>query len=166
MLCSNCKNNRANFHYKYNDGSGMVEIHLCEDCAKKLGYIAADSITNDFADMLSNFFTFPAVKSNVISLKQCKSCGETYDEFKKTGKLGCPDCYENFSDTLDSVLGNIQTSLSHKGKIPGDKGEEIAKTRKIKSLKEELQKCILEEKYEKAAQIRDVIKNLENGGDE
>lgn len=166
MLCSNCKKNTANFYYKYKHGNEAVELHLCEECAKKLGYIANDSITSEFTDMLSNFFTFPAVKSNVTLGKRCEQCGETYEAFKKTGKLGCPDCYEVFSDTLETLLGNIQSSTSHKGKIPGDKGEAIAKAKKINSLKDELKKCILEEKYEKAAELRDKIKSLENGGDE
>lgn len=166
MLCSNCKKNTANFYYKYKHGNETVELHLCEECAKKMGYITNDSITSDFSDILSNFFTFPVVKSNVISGVKCEKCGETYEEFKKTGKLGCPGCYEVFSDTLDSVIGNIQSSTSHKGKIPGDKGEEIAKSKKINALKQELQRCILDEKYEKAAELRDVIKSLENGGEE
>ena len=166
MLCSNCKKNTANFYYKYKHGSETVELHLCEQCAKKLGYIANDSHSIDFNDMLSNFFTFPVVKTKTVPTVKCTSCGETYDEFKKTGKLGCPDCYGVFSDTLETVLGNIQSSLLHKGKIPGDRGEEIAKTKKINSLKDELKKCILEEKYEKAAELRDIIKKMESGGDE
>lgn len=163
MLCSNCKKNTANFYYKYKHGNEAVELHLCEDCAKKLGYIKNESHSIDFTDMLSNFFTFPVVKS--VPIIKCEKCGETYEEFRKNGKLGCEKCYETFSDTLETLLGNIQTSLSHKGKIPGERGEEIAKTKKINSLKDELKKCILEEKYEKAAKLRDVIKNLENGGE-
>ncbi len=166
MLCSNCKKNTANFYYKYKHGNETVELHLCEECAKKLGYIGSDSHSIDFTDMLSNFFTFPALKTKAVPIIKCEKCGETYEEFKKTGKLGCEKCYETFNDTLDSVLGNIQTSLSHKGKIPGDRGEEIAKTKKINSLKDELRKCILEEKYEKAAELRDIIKKMESGGDE
>ena len=166
MLCSNCKKNTANFYYKYKHGNETVELHLCEECAKKLGYITNDIMQNDFHDMLSNFFTFPVVKTKTVPTIKCEKCGETYEEFKKTGKLGCPECYGVFSDTLDSVLGNIQSSLSHKGKIPGDRGEEIAKTKKINSLKDELRKCILEEKYEKAAELRDIIKKIESGGDE
>ncbi len=161
MLCSNCKKNPANFHYKYNHNGETAEINLCTECAKKLGYLSNDSFSFELNDMLTNFFTFPAIKTKTAHEVYCKTCGESYEEFRKTGKFGCPDCYGAFSDSLDLVLGNIQSSLTHKGKIPGDRGEEIMKSKKIAELKKKLQQCILDEKYEKAAELRDEIKSLE-----
>ena len=39
MLCSNCGIKDANFHYKHISGGQQVELHLCSECAKELGYI-------------------------------------------------------------------------------------------------------------------------------
>ena len=61
-----------------------------------------------FSNFLGDFFddydeqllpSFMKEKSN-----QCTNCGELYDDFIKTGLLGCPECYDMFSDRLDSVL--------------------------------------------------------------
>jgi len=91
----------------------------------------------------------------------CSNCGLTYDEFKKTGKLGCSDCYEQFKVVLDPRIKSLQVGVKHVGKIPNMKGKELIRRRKLKTLKEEMQKLIVTEEYERAAIVRDEIKKLE-----
>jgi protein arginine kinase activator len=92
----------------------------------------------------------------------CKNCGATYSEFKKYGLLGCSECYESFSPTINPVIKRVQGNVEHTGKIPKKMGKEIMEKRRLSKLKEDLQKAIANEEYEKAAEIRDAIKSLQN----
>lgn len=46
-------------------------------------------------------------------------CGTRYADFKKTGRFGCPDCYQTFSSQVAVLLPRIHAGKSrHKGKSP------------------------------------------------
>jgi protein arginine kinase activator len=99
--------------------------------------------------------------NNNINEIICSNCGLTYDEFKKSGKLGCSDCYEEFKVVLDPRIKSLQPGVKHIGKVPNMKGKELIRRRKLKNLKEEMQRLIVNEEYERAAIVRDEIKELE-----
>ena len=130
----------------------------------------------NLSSFLSEFFenaedTFLPELTKVNEL-HCDQCGMTYDEFTHTGKFGCANCYDIFSNKIDPILKNIHASNRHvgrKGKIATTKlnKEELQKektqhtTSNIEQLKEKLKQAIKEERYEDAAKIRDEIKKLE-----
>ncbi|MFA5881294.1 MAG: UvrB/UvrC motif-containing protein, partial [Eubacteriales bacterium] len=76
--------------------------------------------------------------------------------------LGCPTCYDVFENKLDPVLRRIHGNPRHTGKIPKRTGGTIELRREIEELKRELQAAITSEEYEKAAEVRDKIRGLEN----
>ncbi|SFU47700.1 Protein-arginine kinase activator protein McsA [Clostridium sp. DSM 8431] len=138
---------------------------LCEECARQ---VSSAPLNVNF-DKNSNS-AFPAnIASNLlggildgISKDSkieviCKNCGLKYSEYKNTGKLGCSECYESFSDLLILDIKESQQSIEHVGKIPVRAEGQVFRIKQIKKLKEELQKAILEEEYEKAAILRDKI---------
>ncbi|MDT8715785.1 UvrB/UvrC motif-containing protein [Clostridium sp. 19966] len=167
MFCDRCKKNNATVHVVKIVNGVKEELNLCEDCAREAnGY--------EFGDLtpFANSFSFQNVFSGLIDYMNqssqnsrqvemtCPHCGTTYGEFKKKGLMGCDKCYEYFSSTLIPVIKSVQGSLEHVGKMPSKAGENIAGKRKLIKLKEELQKAILLEEYEKAAAIRDQIKEF------
>ena len=160
MLCSHCNKKEANFHYKQIENGVARELFLCSDCARELGYM---SESFGFENILSDFLSFPVHKAVNSIKKACPSCKTSYDEFKKTGLLGCDKCYESFED-IDSILSRIQPSVTHKGKIAGAKGEMMSKKNELKELKEKLSKAIMDERYEEAIVLRDRIKEMESEG--
>jgi len=85
----------------------------------------------------------------------------TFDEFRKAGRFGCAMCYSSFSEKLYPIFRRIHGNTKHVGKIPTKMGEDIAIKREIDRLKIELNVAIKNEEYEKAAQIRDRIRELE-----
>jgi protein arginine kinase activator len=92
---------------------------------------------------------------------ECLVCGQTYDAFKRSGRLGCANCYDAFRTDLEQVFRSIQGSTRHEGKFP-QKVEGALKTqRSLSRLKLLLAKAIEEEKFEEAAKLRDAIKELE-----
>ena len=92
--------------------------------------------------------------------KRCPGCGRTYAAFKKTGKLGCSQCYDVFSDQLEQVLRSIHGDTRHKGKMPERFDARIDHGRRIVELQNELGRVIELEQYERAAEIRDEIAEL------
>lgn len=185
MKCDNCKKREANVQYSENINGVKKELHLCEECSKKLGitdqmnfHIGLDfpsifgGIFEDFADFAEPSFT-PLL--NEIRDVKCETCGISFDDIVNTGRLGCPDCYETFESRLDQILKRMQGSNRHVGRLGKvtenkinvdqqnklDKHEkEIKAETEIEKLEKDLKLAIKEERYEDAAKIRDEIKKL------
>jgi len=168
VLCERCKKNEAKVHIIKIINGEKTETLLCEKCAKELTDISFDThFSTDnklsFQNILSGFFeTLDRSNKNQKIEVVCKSCGLTYSEFKKNGKLGCSNCYESFQDLLKSRIKRIQGDTEHIGKIPKRESKEVIQRKRINKLKEELQQAIIKEEYEEAAVIRDKIKLLES----
>jgi protein arginine kinase activator len=167
MVCEMCKQNEATVHIVKIVNGFKQELNICEKCAQAS---QKNQIGSNFK--LENNFTFQSLLSGLVdylnqsceSTKEkniCEICGTTYAEFKETGLVGCNNCYQEFKDTLNPVIQRVQKNTEHVGKIPVRCGEDIIEKRKIGHLKEELQKAISSEEYEKAAQIRDMIKDIQ-----
>lgn len=85
------------------------------------------------------------------------------NEFSNNGKIGCHDCYDAFFDNLMPVVKRIHGNSRHVGKIPNRGGGELRIKSEIEKLKSELNTAIKEQEFEHAAELRDKIKDLENG---
>ena len=188
MLCDNCKKKEANVSYRENINGRKKEMHLCEECSKKLGIGNMNfSMPIDFSSFLGEFiedFTTPEFMPLFDEIKtiKCNNCGYTFDDIANTGKLGCEDCYETFETRIDPILKRIQGSNRHSGRIGKDIDNKISEKlngkensnknekgkdegnkdeSKLEKLQEDLKQAIKEERYEDAAKLRDEIKKLE-----
>lgn len=165
MLCEKCKKNEVKIHLIKLINGERTETWLCEVCAKEISEISFRSSLSplegaSYQNILNGYFEVLNNKEKIEII--CKSCGLTYSQFRKSGQLGCGSCYDSFSEFLRPMIKRIHGDLEHIGKIPNKAGNEFIEIKRIKRLKEELQKCISAEEYEKAAVIRDEIKTLEN----
>ena len=161
MLCTNCNSREASFHYKQIMGGKKTEHHLCKACANELGYIGQNDSIFDIGSILNDFISVPAAHISSKNVARCPVCNTTYDEFRRSGLLGCGKCYESFASVIESTLARIQPSTVHKGSLMGEAGEKIQKENELSELKAELKKAIIEERYEDAAILRDKIKKAE-----
>lgn len=171
MLCEKCKKNEAKVNLITVINKEKHEIWLCENCAKDISNVPfLSSIGQNgelpFQGMLTEILSSVGSKvngNNTSNVNEiiCPNCGLTYDEFKKTGRLGCSDCYVAFKVVLEPRIKSLQVGVKHIGKIPHMKGQEIIRRRKLNDLKSEMQKLIVTEEYERAAVVRDEIKKLE-----
>lgn len=122
MKCSNCKQNDATVKYLQIINGEKTELFLCENCAEEFGIDNLDiTIPMDFSSFISDFFDNFNEQELLSALteskvQKCRNCGLSYDEFVKTGKLGCVDCYDVFKDRIDLITKNIQGSSEHKGR--------------------------------------------------
>lgn len=167
MLCEKCNKNEAKIHLIKLVNAEKSEIWLCENCAKDMSDIPlVASLGNmdklSFQNILGGLFdSVDKNKEKKIEII-CKNCGLTYSQFKASGQLGCSCCYESFIDSLKPMIKRVHGDVEHIGKIPQRVGAELIEKKKLTKLKLELQKAILEEEYERAAVIRDKIKEIES----
>jgi len=97
-------------------------------------------------------------------ITSCQNCGQTYGEFKKSGKLGCAACYTAFRGHISQALKNIHGTGDYKGKIPhgqGDKYSDMIIKRELAENRRLLKKAVEAEQFEEAAKYRDVINGLQ-----
>lgn len=168
LLCEKCNKNQATVHFINIINGVKQEINICEKCAKEndglnlMAYKNMDSPIN-FQNLISGIMDYIGQTSNNKSYEEerCKNCGMTYTEFKKKGLMGCSSCYKEFSATVIPLIKRVQGNVEHVGKVPNKAGKGLIDRKNLMKLKEELQRSILEEEYEKAAQIRDKIKVLQ-----
>ncbi|MDB9741714.1 UvrB/UvrC motif-containing protein [Akkermansiaceae bacterium] len=95
----------------------------------------------------------------------CKSCEFTLEDFKKVGRMGCPDCYSAFSKDVYSLLPKMHVGSQHKGKKPIAMLEVLKLQSDLSDSQKELELAIKAEDFEKAASLRDIIKTLNGGGE-
>ena len=69
-----------------------------------------------------------------------------------------------FRDNLEPILRRLHGGSEHTGKVPARLADEIKTTNEIERLKAELASAVENEQYEKAAELRDRIRELENSG--
>ena len=88
-------------------------------------------------------------------------CGFSQADFKKTGRLGCSECYGTFGEGLGSLLKAMHKGTEHVGKLPERAQRTMALNQRMRALNENLQKAVADENYETAASLRDQIKRIE-----
>jgi len=176
MLCDNCKEKNATVMYTEIINGEKKEMHLCEECSHKLGI---DNISFNMPINFSSFFggllddyseeEFMPLLKTAKELK-CDNCNLTYDEFINQGKFGCEECYNTFSNKIDSLLKRLHGDSKYVGRKALNSGaknvvkdeekveKKSSKETKLEKLQNDLKKAIAEERYEDAAKIRDQIK--------
>ena len=92
----------------------------------------------------------------------CESCGTTHQEFKKGGRLGCEACYHVFRPVLDPLLDGMHAGTKHLGKVPASSVSRIKFEKSVVSLRGELSEAVEREDFEKAAELRDQLRDLES----
>lgn len=171
MSCQECNQRPATLHFTKVVNGEKAEFHLCEKCAQEkgemfmLGSGSGFSINNLLAGLLNIQPSFqgsgqdPFQQEKVL---QCEQCSLTFQQFIKVGRFGCASCYETFKDQLNPILRRLHSgNSSHSGKIPARIGGTIHLRRNIDDLKNHLKEMISKEEFERAAELRDEIRNLE-----
>ncbi|MCF6095191.1 UvrB/UvrC motif-containing protein [Microaerobacter geothermalis] len=166
MICQGCGQKPATLHFTKILNGQKTEFHLCENCAREKGELLPGG-SNGFSihNLLSGLLNFEPNPSYGEATSyhqlQCKTCGLTYSQFTKGGRFGCSDCYSYFKHQLDPLFRRIHGNTSHSGKVPARSGGAIKLKRELEKLKQELQQSIAREEFERAAQLRDRIRDLE-----
>lgn len=172
MQCDECRRRPATVHLTKIINGHKTEVRLCEQCAREKGEFAFFTVPSfSFQNLLAGLLEQEPGQGMPMALpqrgsKKCGNCGVSYSDFSQSGFLGCSECYQEFEKPLEPLLRKIQGNTRHTGKVPGRTGGAVKVRKEIESLRQELQRLIMKEEYENAAEVRDRIKGLEKKLDE
>jgi protein arginine kinase activator len=158
MQCCICKEKPATVHLTQIVGDKMQKLDMCEDCAKAKGI--NDPTSFAMADLMLGLGASQEVEQAVGLELKCPRCGFSQADFKKTGRLGCPECYKTFAEGLAGLLKTMHKGTRHVGKSPEALRQTREKADRLKTLQKKLNKAIETEDFELAAQLRDQIKTV------
>ncbi len=157
MLCCICKEKEASVHLTQIVGDKMQKVDLCEECAKTKGI--NDPAGFSLADLLLGLGASQEIDQAAGGAEvKCARCGFTQSDFKKSGRLGCPDCYETFAEALGGLLKTMHKGTRHVGKVPESFRQSRDLSDRLKLLQKRLTKAVEAEDFEEAAVLRDEIK--------
>ena len=159
MQCCVCKEKPATVHLTQIVGEKMQKLDMCEECAKAKGI--NDPTSFAMADLMLGLGAAQDIDPATAGVQlKCPRCGFSQADFKKSGRLGCTECYKTFAEGLFSLLKTMHKGTRHIGKTP----EALRKTRasgdRLKTLQTKLDKAIASEDFELCARLRDEIKEL------
>lgn len=199
MLCE-CGKHEATIHeVVITSDKRKVERHLCEFCAREQGvssdpyipidklisttnYIMGQALTEQGDEAVHEPEPEPASTRKRVkpttSPASCVGCGLSFAQFKKSGLLGCPACYQTFEDRIGPMIERAhEGGCNHVGKVPkralnsctasGDSsriesllGDVRQREQRLETLRQRLAKSIHDEEYEQAAMLRDELTRL------
>lgn len=149
MKCTNCGKNNASYHYRYNINGNITEAHLCPDCAAKMGEnveMDMDKVFNDafrdFDNMFDGFFGgFFGRRS-----------------LNPFGSFGLPTM---MMPRLAFAPAKTEEAEEKPAEKRTEVDAELSKRREVNELREQMRAAAEAEDYERAAEIRDKIKEME-----
>lgn len=169
MMCERCRDVEATIHLTEIIKDVKSEIHLCESCARDIGLNAKlSNFSLSVPEMLS-FLDINELEDDAAQAV-CRTCGLTFLDYSRDGKLGCSDCYLYLKESLRTIIAGYHGTARHLGKhplsleeIPVRSIETIPDVPRetIDTLKARLQQAVIEERYEEAAVLRDRIRDYE-----
>jgi len=159
MQCDNCGQNEAIIHLTHIEDNQVTTKHLCEECAAEKGLQPGEGSVNfPLTDFLAQVGKAPDASNN----GPCPYCGMKFEEFKKAGRLGCPQCYVSFETNLRGLLRRLHGGSQHVGKVYLPPNPSTAQQQeRLAGLRRKLSKAVEREDFERAAEIRDLIRLLE-----
>lgn len=147
MKCQNC-DNIANHHYTSNIDGAITEKHLCAECAQKLNVENNVELhrENTIEDIMNGFF------GNARFLSS-----------REGNRPVAPTFF------IPLMFVKVDDGSMNEVKSPAATVETdpvMTKRRKINVMREQMKSAVEAEDFEKAAQLRDRIREMENSGSE
>ena len=159
-MCSVCKEKPATvFLTNISADEKQQKLDLCDECAKAKG-LDNNLAFFPFADAKLGLGASQEIESAGGGETRCPKCGFTQADFKKSGRLGCSECYHTFAEGLGGLLKTMHKGTRHVGKAPEVLRESRDLAERVKALKKKMERAIEEEKFELAAELRDQIGEL------
>jgi len=165
MSCEQCREREAVIHLTQIVNEQVTTLHLCERCAAEKG------VESPGAQPKTPLGTFLAAMGQELpeqtpstprSGETCSRCGGSLQDFRESGRLGCPDCYRSFEVPLRDLLRRLHGSTHHMGERYNDRETEPPREQHhAAELREQLRLAVETENFELAAELRDRLRVLE-----
>lgn len=169
--CDNCHEREAVVDLTQVADGKKVELHLCEKCAAERGISTSASLAKipvgGLVSAMAKSAQAAAALPSFTQTGTCKACGASLEDFREAGRLGCASCYWTFEGPLRDLLRRLHGASRHlgeryaiRGAAPGSEVEEPSAAQ----LRERLKVAVETESFELAAELRDRLRALEEGG--
>lgn len=179
MICDRCGKREASIFIR-REGAG--ESALCGECARKQGISAEDG---SLRISLEDLFSPPPENPERPGYRTaCPDCGTRLEEVRKSGRIGCPACFEAFRGDLIASLQRRGRRGAYRGSVPrrfavrvrpagaaASSGPDISLPQSSamflagsgtrEDLEGRLRDALGSEDYELAARLRDLLRSLE-----
>lgn len=160
MLCEECGKNQATVSITVSAGGEVTTRRLCPECMKKMQF---SLVNGDIQGFLSSVLSvLGSGQKSEESGAVCSGCGLSYADFERTGRLGCAQCYRDFSDQLRPLLQRIHGRAQHAGRRPAaftpSPEDELAA--RVNELRQKMDEAVASENFEDAAKYRDELRKL------
>ena len=160
MDCENCGERKAKITLTEIENNEMRTLNLCSTCATLKG-VSAGGGSAPMADLLAHLGGTAGDTLFDEAGEPCEYCGTGAGDFRKSGRLGCPQCYAQFHRQLRALLRRVHGSSQHMGKVyvstaPDADPEQV----RLSTLRRRLERAVEIEDFESAADLRDAIHAL------
>ncbi|NLE36857.1 MAG: DNA helicase UvrBC [Pirellulaceae bacterium] len=170
MKCQKC-DRPATFHITELTDGNPQELHLCEAHARQYlsqsgaGPIEPGNVAAALAQQLAEKMAVGQTAEELAKLDQqaCPVCGASFYDFRSCGRLGCPHDYVCFGQQLEPLMLNIHGETKHVGKSPRSGAHASEEHTRLIRYRREMKEAIVDEDYEKAGKLRDLIRLVEQG---
>lgn len=165
MLCEECGKNQATVSITVSAGGEITTRRLCPECMKKM---KLSLVSGDIQGFLSSVLSvLGSAQKPQEHAAVCSGCGLSYNEFERTGRLGCAQCYRDFSDQLKPLLQRIHGRTQHAGRRPAayTPSPEDERAALASELRQKMDEAVASENFEDAAKYRDELRKLNEGSE-
>ncbi len=176
--CQLCPATNATVHLTELAADGMrSELHICRACVVRLDLTldhppaisvllagkqpAAGSAGDSAGDSASEEADTVAVQAPE---QACPQCGLEFSAYAQNNLFGCSECYEAFAPQVSELVRRYHGSLQHAGRLPAGGADLPAQAHRSATrhaLNAELAEAVAHEQYERAANLRDQLRELD-----
>lgn len=162
--CEGCHLHPAVVHFTRVEGGESTTVHLCGRCAAERGIDPGPTASETpLGAFLAAMGTAGApLAAAASSGDACTRCGATLHDFRASGRVGCDACWERFAKPLRDLLRRFHGATRHTGGqyLGGDPSRRLLVDERDR-LRRGLQEAVAGEHFERAAELRDRLRELE-----
>lgn len=138
--------------------------YLCKGCAGAKGISTDPPADLDVSGFLAQL-GHKGTPAPAESAGPCGFCGLAFEDFRESGRLGCSHCFTTYDASMRRLLKRIHGASRHAGKVylPPDPGSADI-DRRLDGLRRSMARAIDAEDFERAALLRDEIREHEPDG--
>jgi protein arginine kinase activator len=165
--CQSCHTQEAVVHLTQVAGDQVTTVHLCSKCAAERGIATETAVAQTplgafLAAMGKGGAPLAAAAAGG---EACSACGATLQDFRASGRVGCPECWATFERPLRDLLRRVHGATRHTGQ-PYDAPDGTSRSADgpgvlRAQLREQLRVAVEAEQFELAAELRDRLRGVD-----